>query len=159
GFRIELGDVEANLARHANVAEAVAIVREDRPGGQRLVAYLKSPRAQVDEAELRAHLRALLPDYMVPQHFVRLDAIPLLPNGKTDRGRLPAPYAVAAPSAPAHAGPRNDTERRVLAAMENVLSLPGLGVHDDFFALGGHSLLAAQLTARLGREFGLRLSL
>ena len=159
GFRIELGDVEANLARHANVAEAVAIVREDRPGDQRLVAYLTSPRAQVDEAELRAHLRALLPDYMVPQHFVRLDAIPLLPNGKTDRARLPAPYAVAAPSAPAHAGPRNDTERRVLAAMENVLSLPGLGVHDDFFALGGHSLLTAQLTARLGREFGLRLSL
>jgi amino acid adenylation domain-containing protein len=159
GFRIELGDVETNLMRHPDITQAVALVREDRPGDQRLVAYLAGSAREVDEGELRAHLRRLLPDYMIPQHFLRLDAIPLLPNGKIDRARLPAPNAVADRSSPAHVAPRNDTERRVAAAMESALSLPGIGVHDDFFALGGHSLLAARLTAQLGREFGLNLSL
>ena len=160
GFRIELGDIETNLARHAAVAQAVVVVREDRPGDQRLVAYLTARgHAAVDEAELRAHLRACLPDYMIPQHFLVLDAIPLLPNGKTDRARLPAPQSVQAEAARAHVAPRDDVERRIAAIMEQALSLPGIGVEDDFFALGGHSLLAAQLTAQLGREFGLSLSL
>ncbi|HMM68213.1 MAG TPA: amino acid adenylation domain-containing protein, partial [Dokdonella sp.] len=160
GFRIEPGDIEANLARHPAVAQAVVIVREDRPGDQRLVAYLTLTSAgDIDEAELRAHLRTLLPDYMIPQHFVHIDAIPLLPNGKIDRARLHAPVVARAPQAREHVNPRNEREQQIAAAMENVLSLPGIGVHDDFFALGGHSLLAARLTARLGREFNLSLSL
>jgi amino acid adenylation domain-containing protein len=160
GFRIELGDIETNLARHADVAQAVVIVREDRPGDQRLVAYLVArPAGAIDEAELRAHLRLLLPEYMIPQHFMILDAIPLLPNGKLDRARLPTPQAIPGKSVEAAVSPRDDLERRVAAAMESALSLPGISVHDDFFALGGHSLLAAQLTAQLGREFGLSLSL
>jgi amino acid adenylation domain-containing protein len=160
GFRIELGDIETNLARHADVMQAVVIVREDRPGDQRLVAYLVARSTSgVDEAHLRAHLRLLLPEYMIPQHFIVLDAIPLLPNGKIDRARLPAPQAIPGKSVEAAVSPRDDLERRIAAAMERALSLPGISVHDDFFALGGHSLLAAQLTAQLGREFGLSLSL
>lgn len=160
GFRIELGDIEANLARHADVAQAVVMVREDRPGDQRIVAYLVlRPSDDPDATRFRTHLHALLPDYMVPQHFLTLDTIPLLPNGKIDRARLPAPQAFQSSVPEARVSPRDDLERRVAAAMENALSLPGISVHDDFFALGGHSLLAAQLTARLGREFGLALSL
>ncbi|SFM99925.1 non-ribosomal peptide synthetase [Dokdonella immobilis] len=160
GFRIELGDIETNLARHAAVARAVVIVREDRPGDQRLVAYLVArDNAGIDEADLRTHLRTLLPEYMIPQHFIVLDSIPLLPNGKIDRARLPAPQFAQAESVRAHVAPRDELERRIAAIMEQALSLPGIGVEDDFFALGGHSLLAAQLTAQLGREFSLSLSL
>jgi len=159
GFRIELGEIETTLAAHADVAQAVTIVREDRPGDQRLVAYLAlRPGASLDEGALRKHLRATLPDYMVPQHFIALRAIPLLPNGKIDRKALPAPFTEAAQKAPAVA-PRDDIERRIADAMEATLALPEISVHDDFFALGGHSLLAAQLTARLNREFGAALSL
>jgi non-ribosomal peptide synthetase component F len=158
GFRIELGEVEANLMSHPAVARAVALVREDRPGDQRLVAYLAlRPDAAVDACALRAHLRDSLPDYMLPQHFVMLDAIPLLPNGKIDRSALPAPLAPT--GTPSRVAPRTALERRIALAMEETLALPGLGVDDDFFALGGHSLLAAQLTARLSREFGVALSL
>src|SRR5690606_7782447 len=97
---------------------------------------------------------ATLPDYMVPQHFVRLDAIPLLPNGKVDRKGLPSPIRFApAPDAPAPATtPDNPLQAQVLAAMRQVLGRPDLGVDDGFFESGGHSLLAAQLCARLGRE-------
>lgn len=158
GFRIELGEIEATLAAHPAVAEAIALVREDRPGDQRLVAYLRlKPAMSVDDAALRKHLRASLPDYMVPQHFVTLAAIPLLPNGKIDRKALPAPHAPAPAAGPV--APRNELEQRIATAMEEALALPGIGVHDDFFALGGHSLLAAQLTARLNRDFGANLSL
>lgn len=160
GFRIELGDIESNLQRHPQVAQALVIVREDRPGDQRLVAYLTMNAANaIDESALRGHLRGLLPEYMLPQHFVVLDAIPLLPNGKIDRARLPRPQDAHAVQSGAHVAPRSELEQRIAGAMENALSLPGIGVHDDFFALGGHSLLAAQLTARLGLEFGLKLSL
>ncbi|MCK9538942.1 amino acid adenylation domain-containing protein [Dokdonella sp.] len=159
GFRIELGEVEANLVSHPSVARAVALVREDRPGDQRLVAYLTpAPGATPQAQELRRHLRQTLPDYMLPQHYLVLATIPQLPNGKIDRKALPAP-TMAKLEAAAAAPPRNTLERRIGAAMEEVLALPGLGRHDDFFRLGGHSLLAAQLTARLAKEFGVPLSL
>ncbi|HET9032644.1 MAG TPA: amino acid adenylation domain-containing protein [Dokdonella sp.] len=162
GFRIELGEIETNLASHPAIAQVVALVREDRPGDQRLVAYLTvQPGATVefDDAALRTHLRTTLPDYMVPQYFMRLDSIPLLPNGKINRALLPSPLATVASASGPDEAPRSDVERRVGKAMEETLALPGIGIHDDFFALGGHSLLAAQLTARLNREFSVALSL
>ncbi|MEN6540450.1 MAG: amino acid adenylation domain-containing protein, partial [Mizugakiibacter sp.] len=101
------------------------------------------------------------PDYMVPQHFVVLDALPLLPNGKLDRKALPAPADLAREPAREReiVAPRDDLERRIAAEMEAVLALPGLGIDDNFFELGGHSLLAAQLTARLNKALGLALPL
>ncbi|MBS0381190.1 MAG: amino acid adenylation domain-containing protein [Proteobacteria bacterium] len=159
GYRIEPGEIEANLLEAPGVARAIVIVREDRPGDQRLVAYVTArDSAGPDEASLRAWLHGRLPEYMIPQHFVVLDAIPLLPNGKTDRKGLPAPQAHLA-SGREHVAPRDEREVRVAEAMEQALALPGIGIHDDFFALGGHSLLAAQLTARLNRDFGVTLSL
>lgn len=159
GYRIELGEIETNLASHPDVARGVVIAREDRPGDVRLVGYVvaRAGTEPTDEAML-GHLRAVLPDYMVPQHLVHLAAIPLLPNGKIDRKALPAPD-LESQRAAEHVAPRTELERAVAAVMEQVLALPDLGVDDNFFELGGHSLLAAQLTSRLNRELGVSLSL
>jgi len=161
GFRIELGEIEANLAQHPDVARALAIVREDRADDVRLVAYVVSRNGRkIESRTLRDHLRQMLPEYMVPQHFVDLASLPLLPNGKVDRKALPPPSTEPTGSLLRDVvAPRNDTEKAVVAAMESVLGLPGIGVTDGFFVLGGHSLLAAQLTTRLNRDFGTRLSL
>ena len=159
GFRIELGDIEFHLASHPDVAQAVALVREDTPGDARLVAYFVPKRGQPEPspAALRDHLRASLPAYMLPQHFVPLPMMPVLPNGKIDRKHLPAAQAAgragAAPAA--RAMPHTSTERRVAEAMQTVLELASLGLDDDFFALGGHSLLAAQLASQLRQYSGL----
>jgi amino acid adenylation domain-containing protein len=163
GYRIELGEIEAGCNELPGVAQSVVLAREDNPGDVRLVAYLtlaaSNTKAAFDEAALRTHLRGRLPEYMLPQHVVVLPAIPLLPNGKVDRKALPAPDMNHLPSAAERVAPRNELEASVLAVMESILNLPGLGVHDDFFALGGHSLLAARLTSRLNRDFELNLPL
>ena len=159
GFRIEPGEIEANLASQAEVAHAVVIVREDVPGDARLVAYLvAAPGASVSESALRAHLRNVLPEYMIPQHFIVLDAIPLLPNGKVDRKKLPAPSAVTG-KVVERLAPRDELEQRVATAMASALGSGALGVDDNFFEHGGHSLLAAQFTARLNRDLNLALPL
>ncbi|WP_266182493.1 non-ribosomal peptide synthetase [Dyella humicola] len=159
GYRIELGEIEAVLADVPDVARAVVMAREDRPGDVRLVAYVV-PRqgAALDEETLRAAMKRRLPEYMQPQHVMQLESVPLLPNGKIDRKALPAPPVQSVAAGTERVAPRNDTEQRVASAMETVLALPELDVRDNFFALGGHSLLAAQLTARLNRDFGIALS-
>jgi len=159
GFRIELGEIESQLLAHPGVSRAVAMAREDRPGDVRLVAYLVlAPGLSLDDEALVAHLKQHLPDYMVPQHFMRLAEIPLLPNGKVNRKGLPAPE-VTVQAAGEIVAPRNELEARIATIMAGVLGLPAVGVHDNFFASGGHSLLAAQLTSRINRELGLGLSL
>lgn len=159
GYRIEPGEIENVLTGDPDVARALVMAREDRPGDVRLVAYVVGRDGVMpDEETLRCRMRSRLPDYMQPQHILVLEAIPLLPNGKTDRNALPPPIAHSMATPGQRLAPRNDDERRVAAAMEAVLCLPELDVRDDFFALGGHSLLAAQLTARLNREFEITLS-
>jgi amino acid adenylation domain-containing protein len=159
GYRIELGEIEVALTRHASVARAVAMTREDVPGDVRIVAYIVPSGAPTDDLELRRHLSETLPVYMIPQHFVSLARLPELHNGKLDRHSLPRPGHVAAARQAERVAPRNDVERQVLAAMEAVLDLPGMSVVDGFFALGGHSLLAMRLTTRLNGEFGVALPL
>ncbi|MBP3985877.1 amino acid adenylation domain-containing protein [Pseudoxanthomonas helianthi] len=168
GYRIELGEIETALAACPGVDQAIALVREDRPGDVRLVAYaVAQPDVTLDPLDLRQRLKQALPEYMVPQHVMPLERMPLLPNGKIDRKSLPSPIqpasgemAASATALPATTdAPRNGIERRVAAAMGQVLGMPDIGVHDNFFSLGGHSLLAAQLTSRLNREFGASLSL
>ena len=151
GYRIELGEIESCLLTLEGVARAVVIAREDRTGDVRLVAYVApQPGAKITEAACKEYLKKSLPDYMIPQHFVSLEAIPLLPSGKIDRKALPAPLAVAQ-SGSTYVAPRTELEHAVAREMEASLGLPGVGIHDDFFTLGGHSLLAAQLTSRLNR--------
>ena len=162
GYRIEPGEIEARCNEAQGVARSVVVAREDQPGDLRLVAYLAlTPGGTFDATALQAlqaHLRDTLPGYMVPQHIVPMAQLPLLPNGKIDRNALPAPQATAASNA-THQPPRNACERTVLAAMERVLSLPGMGIHDDFFAMGGHSLLAARLAALLSQAFDITVPL
>ncbi len=159
GYRIELGEIEARSNEVPGVARSVVITREDQPGDVRLVAYLAlTPGATFDQDAYDRHLRSRLPQYMLPQHVVALDALPQLPNGKIDRKSLPAPQAVPRDTS-ARLLPRNAREQTVLTTMEQVLSLPGLGIRDDFFALGGHSLLAARLTTLLSRACGLTIPL
>ncbi|WP_411082251.1 amino acid adenylation domain-containing protein [Streptomyces sp. cmx-18-6] len=158
GFRIELGEIEAALTGLPGVASACAVVREDRPGDRRLVAYTVPAEgtAGPDESEVRAHLTATLPGHMIPAAFVRLDALPVTPNGKTDRRALPAPGATAPAGGRA---PRTDRERALCEVFAQTLGVPEVGPADDFFTLGGHSLLAVTLAQRIGERFGRRPSL
>jgi amino acid adenylation domain-containing protein len=159
GYRIELGEIESNLAGHPDVARAVAAAREDRPGDVRLVAYVvPRERCNPEPAVLAAHLRDYLPEYMIPQHFLLLDAIPLMPNGKVDRKTLPAPDLARAPE-PEDGSPRDGLEQSIADAMAKVLGRSSVGIHEGFFELGGHSLLAAQLCARLSRELDMEIPL
>lgn len=160
GYRIELGEIEARLAAQAGVARTVVVAREDTPGDVRLVAYfVPEAGATPDPAVLREALRATLPDYMLPQFVVPLDAMPLLPNGKIDRKSLPAPSGPSLAAGRDAAPPRNELERTLARAMQSVLKLETIGIHDDFFSLGGHSLLAARLIGQVNRELDLQLNL
>jgi amino acid adenylation domain-containing protein len=160
GYRIEPGEIEVRCCEVPGVSRSVVVAREDNPGDVRLVAYLGlTPGGSFDLDALMVHLRKHLPAFMLPQHVVTLDALPTLQNGKVDRVSLPPPQAVARDEVRRGAGPRNEHERKVLAHMEKVLSLPGLDMHDDFFTMGGHSLLAARLTTLLSREFQVTLPL
>ncbi|WP_186032284.1 non-ribosomal peptide synthetase, partial [Burkholderia gladioli] len=147
GFRIEPGEIEAALARHAQVREAVVVAREHGDGERQLVAYVVADDAALETGALRAHLAATLPDYMMPARFVRLDALPLTPNGKLDRRALPAPEA--GQDEAAHLEPRTATERQLAAIWCALLKRERVGALDHFFDLGGHSLLATQVLARL----------
>jgi amino acid adenylation domain-containing protein len=160
GYRIELGEIEARLAALPGVARTVVVAREDNPGDVRLVGYfVAQPNAQPDSAQLRESLRTALPDYMLPQHIVAMDTLPLLPNGKIDRKALPAPVGPAQASHRQGETPRTELEFSVAKAMEAVLKLAAVGVDDDFFSLGGHSLLAARLIGQLNRDLQLQLGL
>lgn len=172
GYRIELGEIEAVLNRHPGIRQAVAMVREDRPGDQRLVAYVVSqPAASAgDEEDWRAHLRGSVPEYMVPQHFVPLDRIPLTYNGKVDRKVLPRPDGMAAGVATGPLGegradaaampfPADSTEQAVLAIWKDVFGLPEVGPDETFFRLGGHSLLSIRILSRIRRDLGASLNL
>jgi len=124
GYRIELGEIETVLGRHPAVRQAVVLVREDRPGDQRLVAYVV-PAEHMPEADaLREHLARLVPGYMVPQHVVEIAALPLTPNGKVDRTRLPAPAGSATAAAGGYAAPETESERLLQAIWQKILGLP-----------------------------------
>jgi amino acid adenylation domain-containing protein/non-ribosomal peptide synthase protein (TIGR01720 family) len=156
GFRIELGEIESALGLHAAVKDAVVVVREDHPGEKRLVAYVTTHGGEgVEAGDLRKHLKARLPEYMVPSSIVWLEALPLSPNGKVDRRALPVP---AMESGEAYEGPRTRAEAVLSRIWSEVLRVPVVGIRDNFFELGGDSILSLQVVAR-ANEAGLRLSL
>ena len=153
GYRIELGEIEYVLREQAEVREAVVSVSEVRPGDMRLVAYVvPGEPGGMDVARLRAQVARVLPEYMVPAHYVALAALPLTPNGKVDRRALPAPDLGSA-SVAEYAPPEGDTERELAAIWCEVLGVERVSRTDSFFDLGGHSLLATQITTRLRERF------
>ncbi|MER5654832.1 amino acid adenylation domain-containing protein [Streptomyces sp. NPDC002131] len=147
GFRIETGEIESVLATHPSVAQCGVVVREDGSAVRRLIAYVvTAPGHLAPEAgELREHLGAALPEYMVPAAFVALDALPLTHNGKLDRNALPAPEITAAADSRA---PRTSVETTLCALYAELLGAESVGIDDSFFALGGDSPLAVRLAAR-----------
>ncbi len=160
GFRIEPGEIEAALAQHPAVREVVVIAREDSPEDKRLAAYLVAKNPPDDFPDrLRALVRATMPEYMVPAHFVLLDTLPLTPNGKLDRKSLPGPRAVDSSPRGVADLPRSPTEEMVMGTFRNVLNRADFGVLDSFFDLGGHSLMAARLMFVLRGASGIDLPL
>ncbi len=156
GFRIELGEIESLLNQHPSVKQAVAIVREDVPGDQRLVAYLTiRGNASPTPLELRQFLKQKLPGYMVPAAFVILEALPLTPNGKVDRRALPVPeLSLSEGDRSDFVPPRDELERRLVEIWETVLKVKPIGIRDNFFELGGHSLSAVRVWAQVEKLLG-----
>ncbi|HEX6747472.1 MAG TPA: amino acid adenylation domain-containing protein [Longimicrobium sp.] len=155
GFRVEPGEIEAALTEHPSVVQAAVVVRGEG-AGKRLAAYVVPAAGMAPSiADLRAHLAANLPEYMVPTAWRVMPSLPLTPSGKVDRRSLPEPEAM--PTA-AHVPPRTPAERMVADAWEAVLGVRP-GAHDNFFDLGGHSLRATQVVARIRRAFGVDLPL
>ncbi|HSK03025.1 MAG TPA: amino acid adenylation domain-containing protein, partial [Kofleriaceae bacterium] len=157
GFRIELGEIEARLAELDGIAGVVVLAREDAAGDRRLVAYYTGARAP-DAAALRRHAAQHLPEYMVPAAYVKLAALPVSPNGKLDRGALPAPARDAHVSG-AYDPPRGEIEGALARLLGELLGAEAVGRDDDFFELGGHSLLAVRAVSRIRAALGVDLSL
>ncbi|MGW6618207.1 amino acid adenylation domain-containing protein, partial [Streptomyces erythrochromogenes] len=157
GFRIELGEIETVLVGHPAVREAVVVAHQGADGHRRLVAYAVTADG-VATADLRTHLAAVLPDYMVPAVFVPLDDLPLTPSGKVDRRSLPAPEFRPDVSATDYEAPRNATEQLLAEVWSEVLGVEKVGIHDNFFDLGGDSILSIQVVSRARQALGIRLS-
>ena len=156
GFRIELGEIEAALETNAGVTKAVVNAIKDESGAPVLCAYWTGPATS---AELRSHVGERLPSYMVPSRWMKLEGIPLTPNGKVDRTRLPVEVSNESDQATPAVLPTTETERKVAAIWERVLRTSGLSITDDFFALGGHSLAAMRIVAGIRSDFNVELAL
>jgi amino acid adenylation domain-containing protein/thioester reductase-like protein len=155
GYRIELGDIETAVAKHPAVAQNVCVAREGAAGDRWLVAYMvaKADRQIPAIADLRQFLRKIVPDYMVPSHFVTLEALPLMPNGKINRHALPEPAERSFSAESAYVPPRFELESQVAELCAAVLNLERISIHDSFFDLGGNSLLATRLIFQAREQF------
>jgi acyl-coenzyme A synthetase/AMP-(fatty) acid ligase/acyl carrier protein len=162
GFRIELGEIEAILAQHPGLKETIVMAQDIKQAPQQkvLVAYFVPLSGQQPTVEnLRAFLSKKLPDYMIPAAFVRLEAIPLTPNGKANRRALPLPDLARPLLEQIYVAPRNETEVELTNIWSDVLRIERVGIYDNFFELGGHSLLATQAIARIQQKFQIDLPL
>jgi amino acid adenylation domain-containing protein len=158
GYRIELGEIENVLVRHPAVSRSVAVARTDDRGERELVAYFIPKGIPVSSSTLRRYLRQALPDYMVPDVVVSVEAFPLTPNGKIDRKALPAPRRERGEEEE-YVAPRTALERRLVEIWERELDIRPISVTENFFDLGVRSIVAAQLFARIEHELGSRLPL
>ena len=155
GFRIEPGEIEAVLAQHPAVREAVIIVREDQVGDKRLVGYVVSQEMEAPSPQtLRTYLQQKLPEYMIPSAFVSLGALPLTLNGKVDRRALPQPEQLGSGFIPEFVAPSTPLEELLAEIWADVLKVDKIGIYDNFFDLGGHSLLATQIVWTLEKRLG-----
>src|SRR5712692_3763308 len=153
GYRIELGEIEAVLHGHAEVREAVVLLREDELGNQQLVAYVVGRAApSLGSEQLRLYLKERLPEYMVPSVIVLLEALPIGPTGKLDRHALPPPERGYL-AVNGYVAPRTSLEEVLVGIWQQLLGVARIGIHDDFFEAGGHSLLVTQVIARVREIF------
>jgi amino acid adenylation domain-containing protein len=160
GNRIELGEIITVLHRHPAVRTSHVAAREHAPGDMRLVAYIvPMPGHAPTAGDLQGFLKLHLPEYMVPATYVRIEALPVTPNGKVDPAALPAPDVANSMREESDAAPRTSVEGLLAEIVAAILSLDRVGVDDDFFLLGGHSLLGVQLISRIHETFGVELPL
>jgi acyl carrier protein len=160
GFRIEPGEIEVVLEEHPHIEQAVVVARPDRHGELQLVAYVVwRRRGEGSVRELRGYAQERLPEHLRPGAYVELEAMPLTPNGKVDRGRLPEVMKEGGDGARELAPPRTPTEEMLVEIWREVLRVERVGVHDNFFELGGHSLLATLLVSRVRKAFSVELPL
>jgi amino acid adenylation domain-containing protein len=158
GYGVDIAEVENVLNSHAAVKDAVGVARHDESGETRFIAYftVATQRAPTT-SELREYLSKTLPDFMIPSVFVRLDAMPLTPNGKIDRRALPEPEKTRPELTISYMAPQSELETRFAGIWREVLCLDRVGIHDNFFDLGGHSLAASQVISRVIQTFQLEL--
>ena len=149
GVRIELGEIEAALMATGVVRDCAVIAREDTPGDRRIVAYIVPGAGEaLSDTSLRERLKRTLLPQMIPSAFVTINALPLSPNGKIDRRKLPAPESRGNPVAD-RVLPTTPTEVLVATAWAAVFKGATIGIHDDYFVMGGHSLHATRVMARI----------
>lgn len=156
GMRVEPGEIETAIGKLPGVRESAVIATANGARDLRLVAYVvpRNGRPIVMD-DLRTSLRERLPDYMVPSAFVVIDSLPLTASGKLNRRALPAP-ADSETRTEQTAAPRTPTENLLVEIWSDVLGVPRIGIHENFFDLGGHSLLAVRLFSRVEKRFGRR---
>ena len=160
GFRVELGEIEAVLAEHPEVRQAAVHLWTVNPDDVRIVACCVPAKAgALAPVSLRKHLRARLPEYMIPQQFLPVEEIPLTPNGKVDRRRLPTPIA-AERSIGRHEAPADAVEAAIAEIWTQLIQpARAIGRNDNFFEMGGHSLLALRALRQMERKLGVKLEL
>lgn len=158
GFRIELGEVEAVLTTHPEVRSAVVRPVPGPAETQQLAAYVILRQEALPLGELVRYARKTLPGYMVPTHFVAMEAFPRLANGKVDRNALPAPESGMPPGDTEYEPPVGPVEKAIAATWAEALGVERVGREDDFYALGGHSLLTMRIIARLSRGHSVELT-
>ena len=159
GHRVEPEEIAAALRRQPQVAAAAVTARENDGGMLALTAYLVLSDPLLDAETVRAQLAELLPDYLIPSHFVRLDELPVTPNGKLDRAALPAPSPANQLTQTAFEAPTTPLEQRLAEILADVMKRDAVGIDDNFFLIGGHSLLGTQIVLRAGEAFGVDLTL
>jgi amino acid adenylation domain-containing protein len=160
GYRVELGEIEAALARQPGVRECAAAVHAEGHSDSRLVGYVvwdKNGTSKI--ADLRILLARQLPEHMLPTAWVEMDKLPLSPQGKLARKLLPAPDPASPRQGLECAPPRTPTEELLAGIWADALKLERIGIHDNFFESGGHSLLAMQIVSRVRKSLGIDLSL
>ncbi|WP_460263293.1 amino acid adenylation domain-containing protein [Clostridium sporogenes] len=149
GFRIELGEIENRLLQHENIKEAAVLVKENKDSEKYICAYVVSEK-NLEELDLKSHLKETLPEYMVPAYFVELEKMPLTANGKLNRRALPEPNLDA--GLVEYEAPRNKVEEILAKIWSEILGIGKVGINDNFFDLGGHSLKATMLMTKIHKE-------
>ncbi|MCY9181156.1 bacitracin non-ribosomal peptide synthetase BacA [Bacillus haynesii] len=157
GYRIEPGEIENQLLKYEKIEEAAVIAREDGDHDPYLCAYVKAKK-EVEPEKIRAFLKKSLPDYMIPQHFVQLDRLPLTVNGKVDKKSFPVPERSAAMDRRYEAS-RDQMEEKLVSIWEEALGINKVGINSNFFEVGGHSLKAAALVSTIHKELNVKLPL
>ena len=158
GHRIELGEIDAAMAMQPNVRRAATVLREDRPGDQRLIGYLLANNAQPDTARIRSALGQTLPDYMVPNQIVVVEKFPYTGSGKLDRNAFPPPSTNRPELGVEYVAPTTAQEKQLSAIWSEILQIDSVGTDDNFFDLGGNSIAVVRVVAAMNEQVGLQIS-